>query len=265
MNKKKHININTLSSSNRGRLPLFGELTAKPKPTKKWLFFPASFIFHAGVIAVLVIAPLLEADRELPPVKTINIVITTPHQLSMPVGRSGSSRRTAGKKNDAVKKKPQKPAGPAVLMEPPVVPDEIKEEAFAPFENTGHSDGDGHTDGALEGIVDGVIGAPPGNPGSGNGPAPALRVEQVPKLIKKVKPGYPDLAVKTHTQGKVVIDAETDIYGRVIKTKVISGPPLLIAAAIEAVKQWVYEPYIVNGHPRPVRFSVVLEFALQRR
>ena len=72
--------------------------------------------------------------------------------------------------------------------------------------------------------------------------------------------GEPVVLEKAKIRGDVVIEAVTDIYGRVIKATVITGHPLLRHAAREAVLQWVYEPYIVNGIPRPAQFSVVVHF-----
>jgi len=62
-----------------------------------------------------------------------------------------------------------------------------------------------------------------------------------------------------------VINATTDIYGRVVEAKVINGHPLLRPSAIAAIREWVYEPYILNGVPRPVKFTVVVRFNLQNR
>lgn len=244
---------------------LFAEMIGKQRPTKKWLFFPVSFSLHMLIIVALVVTPLLTADSQLPPIKTINVKITTPETLSLPVGRSGPSRsrRTLGEESGKSRVKPEKPVQSNVLTEPVKIPDEIEEKDFIDFgDNYGY--GNNEIEGALESSGN-IPGALPGKGSNKPGPIRKLRVEQIPRLIKKVKPGYPDLALRTRTQGRVIIEAETDIYGRVTRTKVISGNPLLDPAALEAVKQWVYEPYIVNGLPRPVRFTVTLEFTLKRR
>jgi TonB family protein len=62
----------------------------------------------------------------------------------------------------------------------------------------------------------------------------------------------------------VKIEASTDIYGRVVNVNVLKGHPLLRKAAAHAVKQWVYEPYIINGMPKPVKFTVNIHFRLQK-
>lgn len=86
---------------------------------------------------------------------------------------------------------------------------------------------------------------------------------RMPKCIRKVEPVYPRVAMEAHVQGKVIIDAATDINGNVVETAVVSGNPLLTEAAVEAVKQWKYMPYLVNKKPIPVVFSVTLDFRLE--
>ena len=95
----------------------------------------------------------------------------------------------------------------------------------------------------------------------------AIRVtsDQRPKLIKQVKPTYPQVALTARIQGVGVVEAVTDIYGRVRQTRIITGHPLLNDAAVAAVKQWIYEPYIINGIPKPVIFTVTVTFSLQNQ
>ncbi len=83
-----------------------------------------------------------------------------------------------------------------------------------------------------------------------------------PKLIKKVEPSYPAIAKQAHVEGVVILEATTDIYGRVVNTKILRSIPLLNQAAIDAVEQWVYEPMIIDGEPRGVIFTVTCTFKL---
>lgn len=85
-----------------------------------------------------------------------------------------------------------------------------------------------------------------------------------PRIIKKVKPVYPEEALKKKIAGTVIIEATSDEKGVVIDTRIIKSPdPLLTDAAIAAVQQWVYEPYVENGKAKPVIFTVTVTFALQ--
>jgi TonB family protein len=84
-----------------------------------------------------------------------------------------------------------------------------------------------------------------------------------PKLIKKVEPIYPEEAKKAGIGGVVILEVTTDIYGRVVHTKVLQSVSELNQAAIDAVKQWVYEPEIIDGEPQSVVFTVTVTFKIK--
>jgi TonB family protein len=81
-------------------------------------------------------------------------------------------------------------------------------------------------------------------------------------LIKKVNPLYPPLARQARIQGTVVLNVTISKTGDVKSVQLISGHPLLAPAAIEAVKQWKYQPYVLNGEAVEVETSVRVNFAL---
>lgn len=83
-----------------------------------------------------------------------------------------------------------------------------------------------------------------------------------PKLIREVKPVYPEEARAAGVEGVVIIEATTDTYGRVDSVKVLRSIPLLDQAAVDALKQWVYEPMVIDGKPMPVVFTVTMSFKL---
>jgi len=83
-----------------------------------------------------------------------------------------------------------------------------------------------------------------------------------PKLVREVSPVYPEAARKAGVEGVVILEATTDTYGGVAKVKVLRSIPLLDQAAIDALKQWVYEPVIVDGKPVPMTFTVTVQFKL---
>ena len=94
-------------------------------------------------------------------------------------------------------------------------------------------------------------------------PVPAVGMIKPPKRIKEVKPIYPREARKAGVAGTVIIEATTDVYGRVINTKILRGIPVLDQAARDAVKQWIYEPKIIDEKPRGVIFMVTITFRLK--
>jgi TonB family protein len=79
-------------------------------------------------------------------------------------------------------------------------------------------------------------------------------------LVTKVQPEYPSNA--KHIQGTVVLKAIIDKEGTVSSLQIISGHPMLAPAAIEAVKQWKYKPYLLNRAPVEVETNVTLNFTL---
>ena len=68
--------------------------------------------------------------------------------------------------------------------------------------------------------------------------------------------------MQTHMQGVVIIDAIVDEQGNVVEAKIVSGPPLLIQSALDAVKKWKYEPTYLNDQPVPVQLNVTVTFRL---
>jgi TonB family protein len=81
-------------------------------------------------------------------------------------------------------------------------------------------------------------------------------------LIKKVDAVYPTLARQARIQGTVLLQAEINKDGTVENLTLISGHPMLVPAAIEAVKQWVYKPYVLNGDPVAVETQIQVNFTL---
>lgn len=83
-----------------------------------------------------------------------------------------------------------------------------------------------------------------------------------PKPVKQVQPVYPKEAAKAGVEGVVILEATTDTFGRIADVKVLRSVPLLDQAAVDALKQWVYEPMVIDGKPRPVVFTVTMRFNL---
>jgi len=82
------------------------------------------------------------------------------------------------------------------------------------------------------------------------------------KLVKKVEPAYPQLAVRARVEGIVRLQVQVNEQGEVSAVKIIGGHPLLQLAAYEAVKQWRYAPTLLNGEPVPVLTTVNVTFRL---
>jgi protein TonB len=81
-------------------------------------------------------------------------------------------------------------------------------------------------------------------------------------LLKKVQPVYPPNALRMRIEGAVKLSATVGKTGSITAVKVISGEPLLGQAAMEAVKQWKYKPYLLNGDPVEIQTEVTINFKL---
>ena len=84
-------------------------------------------------------------------------------------------------------------------------------------------------------------------------------------LIKKVAPDYPELARQSRVQGTVVLRAEIDKNGDIKDLALVSGHAMLAPAAIAAVKQWKYKPYLLNGQPVAIETEIIVNFSLKNR
>jgi protein TonB len=89
------------------------------------------------------------------------------------------------------------------------------------------------------------------------------RVEQA-LLLHKTMPAYPRTAVIAHVSGAVELHAIIGTDGRIRELAAIGGHPLLIPAALEAVRQWVYRPTALNGRPVEVETTITVNFILGR-
>jgi len=81
-------------------------------------------------------------------------------------------------------------------------------------------------------------------------------------LIRKVAPSYPKLAMIAHQQGSVILEATIARDGSIENLRAVSGPPLLLGAAIDAVRQWRYRPYLLNNQPVEVETQITVNFIL---
>jgi protein TonB len=80
-----------------------------------------------------------------------------------------------------------------------------------------------------------------------------------------VEPAYPRLAEQMKIQGSVTLQVNIDKTGNIVGTQVLSGPPILAAAAQEAVRQWRFRPRYKNGAPIDTKAHVVVNFTISTR
>ena len=152
------------------------------------------------------------------------------------------------------------------LRTPTKIPEKIKivKEEEAPPAGAGVVGGvsGGVPGGGMGGVIGGLLG------GTANIPKVTLNRVRVSggvvegNLIHKVVPPYPPLAKTARIQGAVVLHAIISKQGNVENLNVMSGHPMLVQSALDAVKQWKYRPYILNGEPVEVETTITVNFNL---
>ena len=227
-----------------------------------------SWLVHAIVIGAFVVLPVMYATDQLPDTRddAIAFVVAAPPPPPPPPAAApvAPSRTVA---------RPVPTRAPSALpREVPVVV-ERAESPTPPSSLDLAFEGvpDGVAGGVPGGIVGGIVGGlpdviPPPPPPS---PAPQPRVPvraggqiQPPSLIERVPPVYPPLAVSAGIQGVVILEATVGQNGKVEEVSVLRSVGLLDLAAMEAVRQWRYEPLLLNGRPERFILTVTVSFSL---
>jgi periplasmic protein TonB len=118
--------------------------------------------------------------------------------------------------------------------------------------------------GQMGGVIGGIISSTPATVPHIATPQ-RVRVSQgvsAGLLVRKVNPNYPPLARQARIQGQVILRAVISKDGSIEGLTLVSGHPMLAPAAIDAVKQWKYKPYLLNGEPVEVDTEVLVNFTL---
>jgi protein TonB len=221
-----------------------------------------SVLLHTALIIAIAILPLLFYDA-LPSQEALKAFFVAPLEVAPPPPPPPPP--PAGAR--AVVRAAPRVAPPQTqgFVAPVEVPNEIKPEEGLDLGVEGGVAG-GVEGGVPGGVVGGVVGGLPSE-----APPPPARVVRIggqiaqPKLIRQVKPVYPDLAVQSRVSALVILEAEVDTRGHVKTVKVLRGHPLFDESAMEAVKQWRYQPLLLNGEPTGFILTVTVNFNQQQK
>ncbi|MGE5206888.1 MAG: energy transducer TonB [Chlamydiota bacterium] len=220
----------------------------------------ASLALQTALVAMLAALPLLYTEA-LPKVSLSTLVAPGPPPPAPAPVRAESQRRAAPvRESDMMGQK---------LREPQEIPKHIAriEESAAPLPEISSSGpgvlgGTGPSEGnplnAIINLAPRAVAPKPSNTGP-------LRVSQGVAegfLVHEVKPVYPPLARQARIQGAVMLEAIIGKDGRIENLRLVSGHPMLAPAAIEAVRQWRYRPYRLNGEPVEVETEITVNFVL---
>jgi protein TonB len=241
------------------------------KTRKPWTVL-LSFLLQTVLIGVLVLIPLIYTET-LPKAQLTSFLMAPPPPPPPPPPPQAAPPKP-------VKVIP-KMMDAGRLMAPKVVPKEIAviKEDEAPPPSVGVVGGvaGGVPGGAGGGVIGGIIGAvpsaapPPPPPPKKEEPKPVtpqrIRVGgnvSAANLIRRVTPVYPQLAKQARIQGTVRFTAIIGKDGTIQNLQLVSGHPLLVASAQDAVKQWVYRPTLLNGEPVEVVTQIDVNFTLSQ-
>jgi protein TonB len=218
-----------------------------------------SLLTHGLLVAAILVLPLL-VDPALPEVgNAVRAFFVQPQDIAPPPPPPPPPAPAASRTLRATP--PKVPETPAAFVAPIEVPDLVKPEEGLDLGMEGGVPG-GVEGGVPGGVVGGVVG---GLPAEMPQPKKVVRVGGniiAPKLVKRVDPVYPQLAAQSRVQAMVILEATVDLKGHVTHVTVLRGSPLFDDAAIAAVKQWRYQPLLLNGEPTEFILTVTVMFRL---
>jgi protein TonB len=230
------------------------ESTSEKKKDNKGWGFVLSGVVQAVILGILILIPLIYTEA-LPKAMLSTLLIAPPpppppppppqpiKTIVKPVARLIQSGK---------------------LMQPHSIPHEVAvfKEAELPPDVINNAGQTGGVFGGIpgQGMVAAVAPPPPK-------PAAPARIKQggnvtAAAIITQTRPLYPPLARQARIQGNVVLHAIIDKEGKVAQLEVISGHPLLVQSALDAVKQWRYKPTQLNGDPVEVDTTITVTFTI---
>ena len=226
----------------------------------------ASFVLQCVMLGVLLLLPLY-FTQELPKSQLLTFLVAPPPPPPPPPAAQQVAKIMKQIQSDML--------SGGQLRTPTRIPQKVQmikeEDAPPPMASTGGVVGGvpgGIPGGQLGGVIGGIV-----NSTSNLAYIPKLQ-PVVPQrvrisqgvtsgmLIHKVEPPYPTIARAARVQGNVVLKAVIDKEGNIQDLQLASGHPMLVPAAIAAVRQWRYRPYLLNGLPVEVETTITVIFTL---
>ncbi len=236
---------------------MFGDVVAPSIKvgSQKWYTVPLSIIAHVAIFAAIIIIPLMATDVLPTPPTMMAFVAAAPPPPPPPPPPPAPQAA-------------QPKVLPPTQVNPNAAPTEAPKEIRPELPGVGTEGVAGGVEGGVPGgVVGGVVGglpeAPPPPPPPVVAPVRVGGNIKTPTKVKDIKPVYPPIAQSARVQGVVIIEATIGADGRVKDAKVLRSIPLLDQAALDAVKQWVFTPTLLNGVPVPVIMTVTVNFTLQ--
>jgi periplasmic protein TonB len=250
-------------------MSLFGfvlYLTYSAWKTREWkrATVPMAYMLEVALIGMLVLVPLIYTEA-LPRTTLSGMLLAPSPPPAAPLPRGNTTIRPIRRisPRELLTAPVKVPKIIAVIRDEPEVASEVPDTGVV---------------GVVPGSLPGGTGQFPYGVGP-IGPPPPARITDTPKpkptririggqveaakLILQVKPEYPALAKMARIQGVVRLEAVISKEGTIQNLRVLAGHPLLVNAAIDAVKRWRYQPTLLNGDPVEVVTEIDVNFALE--
>jgi protein TonB len=240
-------------------------------PRKRWTTSAVSAVAHITVMLALVFATMYATGTLPEPRDTMAAFIAAP--LPAPPPPPPAVPESAPKPAKTVVSKASSRPLPVIATAPVTAPIEAPT-AIAP--ETGREGGEfaatieagferGLPGGVIGGIAGGFEDAPPPPPAVNIPPVRVGGAVLTPRLIHRVDPEYPEIAQRAQIEGVVILEATVGANGTVQDARVLRSHSVLEQAAVDAVRQWRYEPLLLNGTPTPFILTVTVSFGLTAR
>jgi protein TonB len=240
--------------------------SSSPQLKRRTLAAVLSFIVQCLVVGILLIVPLMFTDV-LPPGQLLTFLMAPPPPPPPPPAASEVAAKVVRRAESDILN--------GQLRTPTKIPQSVQmihEDEAPPDLSAGGVPGGvpgGIPGGQMGGVIGGILSST-----ASVANLPKLAVPVPPKrirvsqgvteghLIRKIEPKYPVLARSARVQGEVVLSAIISKTGEIQNLTLVSGHPLLVPAAIEAVREWRYRPYLLNGEPVEVESTITVVFQL---
>jgi periplasmic protein TonB len=229
------------------------------KTNKPWTVF-ISMAVQVLFLAILILIPLIYTEA-LPRTLMSSILLAPPPPPPPPPPPAAVQ---------VIRKPIQHLMDAGKLVAPKAIPKDLKQIKEEPEPDMGAGMVGGVPGGVAGGSAGGVLGGVIG--GAGNAPPPPPKAAlkrvtvggnvQAARLVNRVQPLYPPLARQTRISGTVKLHAIIGKNGAVEQLQVVSGHPLLVQSALDAVRQWRYQPTLLNGDPVEVDTEIDVIFSL---
>ncbi|MBI3932512.1 MAG: TonB family protein [Acidobacteria bacterium] len=248
---------------------LFADLVVSNPPHRRaWFGVQASLFAHGVILAAVVLVPIFW-PQDLPETAFgLRVLIyDPPAAAAAPLPKGSSPLQKMERPRPVTPQETKKPTLEVQIERPqeqPLEPEPGTPETEQYGSPTGSDLGspDGMEGGVDGGVPGGVLGGVPGGCIGCTGSGPVLDYDQPPRLIRQIRPEYPQEAFVKKIDGVVILQVLIDGTGRVVRHEILKSVPALDRAAIQCVYQWQFAPALKRGVPVATLATIPVSFTM---